>query len=78
VAYITSDQFDVTPQVGPGSDGRVRVLLGTVRMVLTGAEAEAMGLQLLQQAKLARGANPAIQSGNTDLHDPAAPVAEAA
>lgn len=74
MAYTSNQDFAVAPEVAPAvrGDDQVRVLLGATRLVLNAQEAEALGLQLLQRAKVARGANPAIQHGNTDIHDPAA------
>ena len=73
MAYTGTQQFQVAAEVAPSTPGedRVRVLIGTTRIILNADEAQAMGMQLLREAKLARGANPAIQHANTDIHDPA-------
>lgn len=73
MAHSTTNQYTFTPEVAPAvrGDDQVRVLLGVMRLVLSAREAENLGLQLLQQAKVARGSNPAIQHGNADIFDPA-------
>lgn len=77
MAYTTIDHpVLLTPEVN-SSGGSVRIHFGVMALHMQADEAEALGMKLLQHAKYVRqeralqAGEPAIQSGNTDLHDPA-------